>query len=147
MGCHQQITIRCTKLFRRPITPTTHNSGSPQPMDYPRPSMPHVADIAGLNVKPAKPLQNDLLDFMEIDGKNGVVVVSFGSIITKLPDRVLNPLFQGLIAIDQAVIFRYSSKIDIELPSRIKVMKWLPQNDIIGHQNTKVFITHCGQNS
>ena len=122
-------------------------AGSPQPMDYPRPAMPHVADIAGLNVKPAKPLPKDLLDFMEIEGKNGVVVVSFGSIITKLPDRVLNPLLHAFLTIDQAVVFRYSSKIDIELPSRIKVMKWLPQNDILGHQNTKVFITHCGQNS
>ena len=121
-------------------------AGSPQPMAYPRPAMPHVVDIAGLNAKPAKPLPKDLLDFMEIEGKNGVVVVSFGSIITKLPDRVLNPLLQAFLAIDQAVIFRYSSKIDIELPSRIKVMKWLPQNDILGHENTKVFITHCGQN-
>lgn len=32
------------------------------------------------------------------------------------------------------------------LASNIKVMKWLPQNDILGHPKTKLFITHAGVN-
>jgi glucuronosyltransferase len=33
-----------------------------------------------------------------------------------------------------------------ELPPNIKTVKWLPQNDILGHVKTTLFITHAGAN-
>lgn len=34
----------------------------------------------------------------------------------------------------------------IDLSSNIKVASWLPQNDILGHNQTKLFINHGGAN-
>ena len=31
-------------------------------------------------------------------------------------------------------------------PSKILTSTWLPQNDLLGHPNTKVFVSHCGKN-
>ena len=33
------------------------------------------------------------------------------------------------------------------LPDRIKFRDWLPQNDILGHNKTKLFVSHAGANS
>lgn len=33
------------------------------------------------------------------------------------------------------------------LPSNAKVVNWIPQNDLLAHNSTKVFISHTGHNS
>jgi len=33
-----------------------------------------------------------------------------------------------------------------ELPENIYPFLWIPQNDLLGHNRTKLFITHCGNN-
>jgi glucuronosyltransferase len=32
------------------------------------------------------------------------------------------------------------------IPANVHMVKWLPQADLLGHKNTKLFITHCGAN-
>ena len=32
------------------------------------------------------------------------------------------------------------------VPPNVHLLQWLPQNDLLGHSNTKVFVTHCGSN-
>ena len=34
----------------------------------------------------------------------------------------------------------------LHIPENVHILKWLPQNDMPGHQKTKLFITHCGNN-
>lgn len=34
-----------------------------------------------------------------------------------------------------------------DLPPNVILSKWLPQNDVLGNDNLKVFITHGGQSS
>ena len=29
----------------------------------------------------------------------------------------------------------------------LQVVPWLPQNDVLGHKQTKLFLSHCGSNS
>ncbi len=54
-------------------------------IDYPRPTMPNEVLIGGLTTRPAKPLPVDLEKFMN-ESPEGVIVVSFGSMSTNLPE-------------------------------------------------------------
>ena len=55
-------------------------------IDYPRPIMPNEILIGGLTTQDGKPLPDDLEKFVN-QFKDGVVVVSFGSMATNLPEQ------------------------------------------------------------
>ncbi len=35
----------------------------------------------------------------------------------------------------------------LKLPKRVRAITWAPQNDVLAHAGTKVFVTHGGANS
>ena len=43
------------------------------------------------------------------------------------------------------VVWRDFRKLE-DIPDNVKIVPWLPQNDLLGHPNTRLFITHCGVN-
>uniref|UniRef100_A0A9J8CPU7 UDP-glucuronosyltransferase n=1 Tax=Cyprinus carpio carpio TaxID=630221 RepID=A0A9J8CPU7_CYPCA len=42
------------------------------------------------------------------------------------------------------VLWRYTGPVPENAPKNVKLMKWLPQNDLLGHPKVKAFITHGG---
>ena len=63
-------------------------------IDYPRPVMPNEVLIGGLTTRQGKPLPDDLEKFMN-QFEDGVIVVSFGSMSTNLPESARIKLFQA----------------------------------------------------
>ncbi|XP_025103192.1 2-hydroxyacylsphingosine 1-beta-galactosyltransferase-like [Pomacea canaliculata] len=112
-------------------------------LDYPRPSMPNVKLIGGTATGPGKPLPPQFKSFMD-DAKEGVVIVSFGSYVLSPPE----PITQKIIGVLQNLPFKSVFRSNISSPNSKKILtsSWIPQNDLLAHPNTRVFVSHCGNN-
>ena len=47
----------------------------------------------------------------------------------------------------QKVLWKWETEKMDGLPKNVMLSKWLPQQDVLGHPNVKLFITHGGQSS
>ncbi|XP_076468962.1 2-hydroxyacylsphingosine 1-beta-galactosyltransferase-like [Babylonia areolata] len=112
-------------------------------LDYPRPSLPNVKLIGGTATGPAKPLSPPFSSFMDT-ATQGVVIVSFGSYILDLPKPISDKVFKVLMELPFKAVFR--SNLTSPDPGKILTAAWIPQNDLLGHSNTKVFVSHSGKN-
>ncbi|XP_058824919.1 UDP-glucosyltransferase 2 [Topomyia yanbarensis] len=114
---------------------------------YPRPNLPNIAEIACIHCKPAGPLPKDLEDFIAGAGESGFIYVSMGSSVkaANMPDQLRKLLIQTFARLPYRVLWKYESSASIkDLPSNVKLGRWLPQQDILGHRKLRAFVTHGG---
>ncbi|XP_050395241.1 UDP-glucuronosyltransferase 2B20 isoform X2 [Patella vulgata] len=111
-------------------------------LEYPKATFPNFLRVGGLTTRPTKPLPEELEKFMS-QSKNGVVVVSFGSFLKNAPPYLFQKLLKVFQNLNHNVIMAYDKN---ENYGNVKTVKWLPQNDVLGHPNTVLFISHCGKN-
>ncbi|XP_078684852.1 UDP-glucuronosyltransferase 2C1-like isoform X4 [Branchiostoma floridae x Branchiostoma belcheri] len=115
-------------------------------LDLPRPRMPNMVDVGGINSQEANPLPEDLELFMQGSGSAGVVVVSFGSQAKTINLERAEVMAAAFAQLRQKVVWRYTGEKPAGLGNNTKLMSWLPQNDLLGHPKTKAFVTHTGGN-
>ncbi|RVE66273.1 hypothetical protein OJAV_G00124820 [Oryzias javanicus] len=115
-------------------------------LETPRPFPPNFKFVGGLHCKPANQLPEDLEAFVQSSGEAGVVVVTFGSMVTNLTAERAQVIASGLGRIPQKVIWRYRGDRPAALAPNTKLYDWIPQNDLLGHPRTRAFVTHGGTN-
>ena len=118
-------------------------------LSWPRPAMPNVILVGAVTMLPAKKLPESFKRLADSSTKHGLIIVSFGSMGDYLPSVIVKKMFAALAHFEQTVIFRLGvdTAIDVEnVPPNVHLFSWIPQNDLLAHSNTKLFITHCGNN-
>ena len=113
-------------------------------MDYPRIEAPHYHFIGGAAPHPPKPLTKEFEDFVS-KAEHGLIVVSFGSLVKTAPFDLMTTLMEVFRKFPQRVVMRYEGKWE-NVPDNVMLSKWLPQNDLIGHNKTVLYIAHGGNN-
>ncbi|XP_049433712.1 UDP-glucuronosyltransferase 3A1-like isoform X2 [Epinephelus fuscoguttatus] len=120
-------------------------------LEFPQPLMPYTVLVGGLLNKPAKPPTQDLELWISNFGEAGFIVVTLGSMVSSVSvDPLLVELVAGFSRIPQGVLWRYDPKrwpSYLDRPPNVRLLDWLPLNDLLGHKKARLFITHGGQNS
>lgn len=114
---------------------------------YPRPYLPNVAEIACIHCRPAKPLPKDLEQFVS-GADAGFIYVSMGSSVltAKMPDMLRHMFIRAFAQLPYRVLWKWEageSSIS-DLPDNVRLGRWLPQQDILGHHKIRAFVTHGG---
>ncbi|XP_066904016.1 UDP-glucosyltransferase 2 [Halyomorpha halys] len=110
----------------------------------PYPMAPHRKDIGGINIRPHKPLPEDLQKFMD-DSKHGVIYMTLGSHInTTKFSKQINAFLDVFRELPQRVLLKYNPEGGSQIPPNVKVSNWFPQQDVLAHKNCILFVTHGG---
>ncbi|XP_040532294.1 UDP-glucuronosyltransferase 1A1 isoform X6 [Gallus gallus] len=112
-------------------------------LDYPRPLMPNMIVVGGVNCA-HKQLPQEFEAIVNASGEHGIVVFSLGSMVSEIPMKKAMEIADALGSVPQTVLWRYTGEVPPNLPKNVKLVKWLPQNDLLAHPKTRAFITHGG---
>jgi glucuronosyltransferase len=118
-------------------------------MDGMRPLSPNYIQIGMMNCRPPKDLPPKIKKFMDESGDEGVIYVSFGSVIqaSQMPDELRIQLTSAFGQLKQKVLWKWETEEMKDKPDNVMLSKWLPQQDILAHPKLRLFITHGGQSS
>ncbi|XP_078105924.1 UDP-glucuronosyltransferase 2A1-like isoform X1 [Sander vitreus] len=114
--------------------------------EFPRPFLPNFKYVGGIHCRPAKPLPENMEEFVQTSGDAGIVVFTLGSFIKNITTEKGNMIALALAQIPQKVLWRYSGEKPATLGANTRIYDWIPQNDLLGHPKTRAFITHGGTN-
>ncbi|XP_042364424.1 UDP-glucuronosyltransferase 2A3-like [Plectropomus leopardus] len=114
--------------------------------EFPRPTMPNIAYIGGFQCKPSEPLSTELEEFVQSSGEHGFILMSLGTLVEGLPLEITSEIAAAFAQIPQKVIWRHASEPPNNLGSNTRLVKWMPQNDLLGHPKAKAFVAHGGTN-
>ncbi|KAL4713315.1 hypothetical protein ACJJTC_015302 [Scirpophaga incertulas] len=116
-------------------------------VSYPRPYLPNVAEVACIHCKDANRLNPDIEEWISGAGDAGFVYVSMGSSVrtSSMPLAAHKLFVEALGRLPHRVLWKQDAEQNMtDIPSNVKLYKWLPQQDLLGHPKIKAFITHGG---
>ena len=98
-----------------------------------------------------KPIEDDptLRTFLDDAGQDGVIYVSFGSVLkaSVMSDDKRKSLLNVFGKRKERVLWKWETDYMEDKPPNVMLHKWLPQQDVLGHPNVKLFVSHGGQSS
>ena len=108
--------------------------------------MQSVIYAGGAHIKPGKPLPNEMETWAQSSGDAGFIYFSLGSAVdpTVMPEEYVKIFLKVFGQLKQKVIWKWNTGSMDNLPSNVRVDKWLPQPDILAHPKLRMFITHGG---
>lgn len=107
-----------------------------------RPFMPNIVLVGGINCNLRNPLPKDLESW--VSGEHGFIVFTLGSMVSDMPEETTAVFLEAFRQIPQKVIWRHTGKVTDSVPENVKMMEWVPQNDLLAHPGVRAFITHGG---
>ncbi|XP_069002389.1 UDP glucuronosyltransferase 5 family, polypeptide D1 isoform X1 [Embiotoca jacksoni] len=114
--------------------------------EFPRPTIPNIVYIGGFQCKPAQPLPADLEEFVQSAGEHGVIIMTLGTLVNALPNDVADDIASVFAKMPQKVIWRHKGERPSTLGNNTLIVDWMPQKDLLGHPQIKVFVAHGGTN-
>ncbi|KAJ9582122.1 hypothetical protein L9F63_003536 [Diploptera punctata] len=114
-------------------------------LNRPRPLLPGMVEVGGLYLKPPKLLPKDLDDFLN-GAEHGVIYFNMGSMIRAetLPPEKRDAFLQAFAEFPQRVLWKWEGDTLPGQPKNVKIVKWLPQFDVLSHPNVYIYLGHGG---
>ena len=114
----------------------------------PRPVAAHVKVIGAIMPEPAKTqIAPSFQELISSSHHSDVVLVSFGTVISNFSSNFIEILSDALGKLPALVIWKHKGFMPSNVRENVKIFSWIPQNDLLSHPRTKLFITHGGLNS
>ncbi|XP_038178423.1 UDP-glucuronosyltransferase 3A1-like [Arvicola amphibius] len=119
--------------------------------EFARPLLPNTVYVGGLMDKPARPIPQDLEDFISKFGDSGFVLVALGSVASLYQTKeLITEMNSAFARLPQGVLWTVKNDHwpkDVRMAPNVKIMDWLPQADLLAHPSIRLFVTHGGMNS
>ena len=114
---------------------------------FPAPNMPNTVSIGDIMAgQPEEPLPQELEEFLL--RSDTTILVSLGSFLDHVPDHFARKFCETFRQMKEIHILwkLKNNKFCTEEPN-VKILPWLPQNNLLAHKKVRLFITHGGFNS
>merc|ERR1712180_493758 len=95
-------------------------------------------------------LPKKLQEWIDGSGKEGVIYMSFGSILkaSSMSPEKRQMVIEVLGSLSPTrIIWKWEEEDIPNLPTNILTMPWVPQVEVLAHSKIKLFITHGGAGS
>eukprot|EP00057_Strongylocentrotus_purpuratus_P021153 XP_011675627.1 PREDICTED: UDP-glucuronosyltransferase-like [Strongylocentrotus purpuratus] len=117
--------------------------------EYPCALPPNVIPVGGLTSRDPVQLSSDIEDFIQGSKSDGIIICSFGTnlILDESNMALLKMFVEAFTRLPQRVLWLVKTSPPFPVPSSIKILPWLPQNDILGHPQTRAIFFHGGHNT
>ncbi|KAF3828584.1 hypothetical protein GH733_004574 [Mirounga leonina] len=120
-------------------------------LEFARPLLPNTVYVGGLMSRPVKAVPQEFENFIAKFGDSGFVLVALGSIVSIYQSQeVVREMNSAFAHLSQGVIWKCNPSHwpkDVKLAANVKIVDWLPQNDLLAHPCICLFVTHGGLNS
>ncbi|KAH7698053.1 UGT-63 protein, partial [Aphelenchoides avenae] len=104
----------------------------------------------GYTCESAGELAREYQEFVEDPRSKGTIYVAFGTFVDwhYAPTDVRDSFFEALNQLtDYRIIFSYKGPAPTTLAKHVMLTAWAPQQELLAHPKTKVFVTHSGLKS